>query len=539
MNAAERCAAFLGGRGVRRAFGIPGSEAIELLEAMRRHGVDYVLTHHEAAAGFMAQATAQLTGVPGVAIVTRGPGAMNLYPAAATAQLDRRPFVAISADHPPAEMAGPRETHQRLPLVDMFGAVTKWAGRLSAEALDAQMAESWACALSPRPGPVYWSFPAAEVEREVRGNEPPSPHPPPRGIGDAPRALDRVADRVRAARRPLLTIGVGVQHRPELASQLVALAERLGCPAIVTPQAKGWFPESHPLFAGTFGMYRDEMLHALMEEADLILAVGLDGVDLFKRWRTTTPVVSVAEAGADDPTFRPVVASDGDLAVQIDELIGVARPGDWSTRAARAARDAVAELLVPRGANAPDGDGTRMPPQAAVEELRRAFPSDGILAVDVGSHKIVVVQGWRAERPNTFLCSNGLSPMGTGLPFAVAAALARPDLPVACVLGDGGFLMYAGELETVARLRLPIVLLLMVDDAMTSIRVKQLRRGYPTTGTDFSRPDYGAIAAGFGFGHARVADRRACRAALTRALGAGRPFLVEAVVDPAEYDNTQ
>lgn len=129
--------------------------------------------------------------------------------------------------------------------------------------------------------------------------------------------------------------------------------------------------------------------------------------------------------------------------------------------------------------------------------------------------------------------------MGTGLPFAVAAALARPDLPVACVLGDGGFLMYAGELETVARLRLPIVLLLMVDDAMTSIRVKQLRRGYPTTGTDFSRPDYGAIAAGFGFGHARVADRRACRAALARALGAGRPFLVEAVVDPAEYDNTQ
>jgi acetolactate synthase-1/2/3 large subunit len=537
MNAAERCAAFLRERGVRRAFGIPGSEAIELLEAMRRQGVDYVLTHHEAAAGFMAQATAQLTGVPGIAVVTRGPGAMNLYPAVATAQLDRRPFVAVSADHPPAGPAGPRDTHQRLPLVDIFGAVTKWAGRLSADTLDAQMAESWTCALSPRPGPVYWSFPAAEVEREV----PAGAAPPPGRRPSTPPGKDCgvAADRLKAARRPLLMIGVGVQHRPELAGQLVALAERLGCPAIVTPQAKGWFPESHPLFAGTFGTYRDEMLHALMEEADLILAVGLDGVDFFKRWRTATPVVSVAEAGADDPTYRPVVASDGGLSAQLDELIGAARPGEWSTRAARAARDAVAELLVPRGATAPDGDGTCMPPQAAVEELRRAFPSDGILAVDVGSHKIVVVQGWRAERPNTFLCSNGLSPMGTGLPFAVAAALARPDLPVACVLGDGGFLMYAGELETVARLRLPIVLLLMVDDAMTSIRVKQLRRGYPTTGTDFSRPDYGGVAAGFGFGHARVADRRACRAALERALAAGRPFLVEAVVDPAEYDNTQ
>src|SRR5207248_5870296 len=143
----------------------------------------------------------------------------------------------------------------------------------------------------------------------------------------------------------------------------------------------------------------------------------------------------------------------------------------------------------------------------AIEELRRALPADGILTVDVGSHKIVVVQQWRAPGPNTLLCSNGLSPMGTALPFAIAAALERPETPVACALGDGGFLMYTGELETVARLGLPIVMLLLVDGAMSSIKVKQDRRGYEPVGTAFGRPDYGAVARGFGIAHARVGDR--------------------------------
>jgi len=128
---------------------------------------------------------------------------------------------------------------------------------------------------------------------------------------------------------------------------------------------------------------------------------------------------------------------------------------------------------------------------------------------------------------------------GLGLPFAIAAQIEHPERPVACVLGDGGFLMYTGELETVARLHLPIVMLLMVDDAMSSIKVKQVRRGYPSVGVDFSRPDYAAIARGFGLEHARVADRASCRAALARAFESRRPTIVEAIVDPAEYETTQ
>ena len=536
MRAAEYCARFLRARGVRRVFGIPGGESVELIEALRRLDVAYVLAHHEAAAGFMAAATAQLSGVPGVCIVTRGPGAMNLYPGIATAHLDRRPVVAISGDHPPSPT--PRDTHQRLPLVDLYTPITRWSGRLAADSLPETLPCSWDAALRGQPGPVYWSFPSAEAEREVPADAPAPDATFERTIGAPGRDLDVALARIAEARRPLVMAGIGVA-RAELAAPLLALVERLGCPAMVTSQVKGWIPEDHPLFAGTFGAYRDEPLHALMEEADLIVAVGLDGVDFYKRWRATTPVVSLAEGGADDPTFQPAVASDGDLLVQLRRTLEEARPSAWPADRAAAAREGIADVVRPKLATAPDGNGERMPPQVAVEELRRALPPDGILTVDVGSHKIVVVQQWRAPAPNTFICSNGLSPMGTGLPFAIGAQLERPDTPVACVLGDGGFLMYTGELETVARLNLPIVLVVTVDDALSSIKVKQVRKAYPSAGVEFSRPDYAQIARGFGLDHARVADRAACRAAIERALASRRATLVEALVDPEEYNTTQ
>ncbi len=536
MRAADYCAAFLRARGVRRVFGIPGGENVDLIEALRRVDVTYVLAHHEAAAGHMAAATAQLSRVPGVCIVTRGPGAMNLYPAIATAFLDRRPVVAISGDHPPSDR--PRDTHQRLPLTDLYAPITKWVGRITAAEMAEMLPCSWQAVLEGRLGPAYWSFPSGEAEREVPASVPSPDASLPRPSHPPGPALDAALERLAAARRPLVIAGIGAAQL-DVPAPLVRLVDRLACPAMVTTQVKGWFPERHPLFAGTFGMYRDEPLHALMDEADLIVGVGLDGVDFFKRWLATPPIISLAEGGADDSAFQPKIASDGDLATQLRRACEAAKPSEWSTGRAEAARRGIAKTVSPRLATAPDGDGQRMPPQVAIEELRRALPVEGILTVDVGSHKIVVAQQWQAGGPNTFICSNGLSAMGTGLPFAIAARLERPNAPVACVLGDGGFLMYTGELETVARLRLPIVVLLMVDDALSSIKVKQVRKEYPAVGVDFSRPDYAALARGFGLRHARVADRAGCRAALEEALASPQATLVEALVDPDEYNTTQ
>jgi acetolactate synthase-1/2/3 large subunit len=287
-------------------------------------------------------------------------------------------------------------------------------------------------------------------------------------------------------------------------------------------------------------MYRDEPLHAVMEAADLIVAVGLDGVDFFKRWRCATPVLSLAAESAADVTYQPAATVEGALPDLLDAVSQARLSGsDWTTEVAAMAREGIAEVVRPKLATAPDGTGDLMPPQTAIEELRRLLPRDGICTVDIGSHKIVAIQQWQAFEPQTFICSGGLSPMGTGLSFAVAAKLERPEREVACICGDGGLLMYAAEMATASRLGLKLTILLMADQALSSIKVKQVRMDYPSTGVEFARPDWAALAQSFGFRHARVGRRSDCAEALECALAGDQPTLIEASVDPEEYNTTQ
>jgi acetolactate synthase-1/2/3 large subunit len=542
MNTAQAVAQFLRDLGVRRVFGVPGGELVELIEALRRRDVPFVLTHHEAPAAFMAAATGELSGVPGVCMATRGPGAVNLFAGVAAAYLDRRPLIAFTGAHSPA--ATKRDTHQNLPLLDLYRPVTRLAEQLTAENVSELLPKAAGRAAGPQPGPVFLPFPASEAAQDVetrRGED---------GDAETIAALPRrrvsvslppaARDQLATSQRPLIMAGVGMAADTEAVTRLRALAEAWRCPVMVTQQIKGFFPEDHPLFAGVFGMYRDEPLRALMESADLILAVGLDGVDFFKRWECSTPVLSLAAEGAVDVTYQPVLAIEGSLSALLEAVTAARSPGsDWTAADAAAARKAIAEIVRPKLASAPDGTGDLMPPQAAIDDLRRLLPRDGICTVDVGSHKIVAIQQWQAYEPQTFICSGGLSPMGTGLPFAIAAKLERPEREVACICGDGGLLMYAGEMATVSRLGLKLTILLMADQALSSIKVKQVRMDYPSAGVEFARPDWGSLARGFGFRHVRVGRRSDCAEALHQALSGDQPSLVEASVDPEEYNTTQ
>jgi acetolactate synthase-1/2/3 large subunit len=532
MKVATYVASVLKRYGVPRVFGVPGGENVDLIEALRLEGISFVLAHQETPAAYMAAMTGELSASPGVCIATRGPGAANLVGGVATAFLDRRPLLAITGAHEPAAAAA--TTHQNLALLDLYRPITKRAVLLTAANAVAETEAACRVALSGQPGPVFVAMPGVEASRDIVDT--PTTIEQTRA---APVDLSAVLGRLREARRPLLVGGIGLAARQGTAPSLCRLAERLGAPVLATSQVKGWLPEDHPLFAGTYGMYRDEPLQALIDEADLVLALGLDATDLFKRWRTGTSVVSLAEGGVAEPAIPAEIAIDGDLVAMLDALAEAARSSDWPSERAAAARVAIAEALRPRGPSAPDGRDGRMPPQTVVEELRRALPVDGQLAVDVGSHKIVAVMQWQAYEPNTYLSSNGLSPMGTAVPFAIAAALERPERPTAALLGDGGLLMYSGELETIGRLDLPIVLVVMVDDALSSIKVKQVRKGYPASGVDFSRPAYAHLAAAFHLRHARTTTRAELRAALASAFEASTATLVEAVVDPREYDHTQ
>ena len=535
MKASVFLARYLKSQGLQWAFGLPGGEAIPLMEGLRQVGVPFILTHHESPAGYMAGTTGLLTGTPGLCIVTRGPGAVNMTSAVAMAFLDRLPMIAVSGDLEPSQVGS--FTHQWLDLVKLFAPITKASGRLLASDIETILPRALDLALSGRPGPVYFAFPGSEANKDL-------PHIPDdlsieeigRRYGPAPTPkllpdLAPLIDALRTASAPVIMAGLGVAYS-KTAGDLLATAEHLRVPVTVTAQSKGHFPEDHPLLAGTFGVYTDTPIYQLIEEADLILAVGLDGVEFFKPWRVSTPVASVALAGARDPSFSPKISVNGDLSGILAALRREVGPkSSWTLSRIDRCRQEVSALMVPEVAEA---DG-RVAPQTAIAELREVLPRDGILTVDVGAHKLVAMAQWPAYEPETFLTTNGLSSMGYAIPGAIAAKLARPDRPVVALMGDGGFLMYAGEVETLARLKLPVVVVVMNDAALSSIKVKQAKRKLPSVGVDFGEPDYVGLARSFGLLGFRARTRDECRKAFAQALESGQGAVVEVMTCFDEY----
>jgi len=505
------------------------------MEGLRQVEVPFILTHHESPAGYMAGTIGLLTGVPGLCLVTRGPGAVNMTSAVAMAYLDRLPLIAVSGDLEPSQVG--RFTHQWLDLVNLFRPVTKASSRLLAAEIETALPQAVELARSGRPGPVYFAFPAPEANQDL-------PHIPDdmsveeigRRFAPEPKAaplpdLAGLVDALRRARAPVIMAGLGVAYS-RTAADLLATAEHLRVPVTVTAQSKGHFPEDHPLFAGTFGVYTDAPIYRLIEEADLILAVGLDGVEFFKPWKISTPVVSVAPAAAADPSYSPGLAVDGDLAAVLAAVRREVEPKDgWTLARIDGCRQEVAALMTPEVVEA----GGRVAPQTAIAALRELLPRDGILTVDVGAHKLVAMAQWPAYRPDTFLTTNGLSSMGYAIPGAVAAGLARPSQPVVALAGDGGFLMYAGEVETLARLKLPITVVVMNDGSLSSIKVKQAKRNLPSVGVEFGQPDYVGLARGFGLLGFRARTREECREAFARALESGQGAVVEVMTYYDEY----
>jgi acetolactate synthase-1/2/3 large subunit len=180
-----------------------------------------------------------------------------------------------------------------------------------------------------------------------------------------------------------------------------------------------------------------------------------------------------------------------------------------------------------------ESDG--IPPQTVIKSLRALLPRDTIFACDVGAHKSLACQAWRSYGPKTYMVSNGLSPMGVGLANAMAAKLVQPDKPVAAVVGDGGFLMYAGELATWARLNLPLTLVVAVDNSQTQVQRRQERRGYSLDSTSFQDVDFCGLARVFGIDAIRADTTADYAAAVQKATAANRPVLIEAHLDAQEW----
>ena len=514
--------------GATHVFGVPGGGSnLDVVGAAMAQGMQFVLVHTETAAAIMAGVVGELTAAPGVCIATRGPGAASAVNGIAQALLDRQPLVAITDCV--AEVDQARISHQRLDQQALMASVAKASVVLDGIQPD-QAIDAVAFSLQGRPGPVHIDIdPGRPTAAPTPGQS-----TPPSNLDQLPAVLDLVA----AARRPVIIAGVGVvaqtlAHRRATVDAINELGSATNTPVLCTYKARGVSPDASAWTAGvaTGGTIESPLLH----EADLIIGIGLDPVELIPAaWPYSAPVVLLGGWQVDDSTFfehhlhGEVVGGLPDLTAQLRTRVHTTWPAG---AAADHRRRAEAEL---RAAVPAQAQG--LTPQQVVDLAAAAAPTGTIATVDAGAHMLVAMPLWPAQQPGELLISSGLATMGFALPAAIAAALARPAERVVCFTGDGGIGMALAELETAARLQLNITIVVFNDSTLSLIAAKQQPQGHGgAEAVTYLATDFAAIARGCGMRAERVGDVTSYARAVRTALSSEGPTLLDVAVDPSAY----
>jgi acetolactate synthase-1/2/3 large subunit len=515
--------------GVRHVFGVPSGGWVDYMEALRRSDcIDFVLTTHEGGAAMMADVCGRLTGVPGVCFGTFGPGATNLATGVGGALLDRSPLIALT-DEMPSSLQG-RAVQMGIDHQALFRPITKATTRLTATAPKAILFEAARIACAEKPGPVHVGLPV-KLSAEIAQQETSRPARAHSLAAPAAESIKRLHTLLAAARRPLIALGWGAV-RAGVREAVLAFATTHRLPIVLTPMAKGMVPESNPCYAGVLFHALSDLVGETHRHADLIIAVGYDPVEFnFESWIPHVPLVAIDTVPADIEAGTAALLVDvtGDIRAGVEQLTASTLDvKDWDFEALAARRHRMFEKLAPRER----GFG----PCAALEILREALPADGIMTCDVGAHTHLIGQQWPTPRPGLQLMTNGWSAMGFGVPAAIAAKLCRPDQEVCCVAGDGGFLMTVGELAVAERLKLKIVFVVLTDNDLALIRIKQQRKSHPIYGTVVRSA--GALGTNnlFGVPVSSADSAPEFRAALKKAFNCQGPTIVEARIDSRQYD---
>jgi acetolactate synthase I/II/III large subunit len=532
MNNADLIVATLKAAGIARGFGIPSGNVLPLMEAMRKGGIDFVLTAHEGSAGFAADVTARLTGAPGFCLATLGPGATNLTTGIGNAWLDRSPLVAITCNLNTDQLG--RRIQMWIDHHALFKPITKATLPLRHGEIGATLVEAIRLALTEPQGPVHLDLPEDVALAPTNETVPALAPPPALPRADA-AAIARAGELIAAARRPIAVIGASAMRLRDIEA-LQRVIEHYNLPFATTTMAKGLLDEEHRLALGCIERACRQVQRKFLHSADLIVGLGYDTIEVeYEAWIGDVPLLHIDIAPADiAPSVRLTHQVVGDL----DSSFGGLVPPPHHLQQTWGMGE---EIAAQRGAfqSALRPANGALTAHAAIDAVRRALPHDGVLAFDVGAHTHQIASQWSAYAPKTFLITNGWSSMGFGLPAAIAAKLARPDLPVVCLIGDGCFQMTCGEVAVAKREKLALPIVVLDDRWLALIKVKQIRRQFPLYGTELQQEEYREPPAHYFGVPARGVRRPAdLEAAVRQALAADGPTVIEAVVDSEHYIDT-
>ena len=529
MNAAQLLVSCLESEGVRFAFGIPGEENLELMDALRGSSVRFVLTRHEGAAAFMADVHGRLSGRAGVCLATLGPGATNLVTGVADAFLDRAPLVAITAQANLSKIH--RESHQYVDILQLFGPITKWNARVeSPDVVPEIVRKAFKLAEAEKPGSTHIELPENVAEEEADPKQKPLPREPIGAPTPARASVQRAALLIEKAVRPVILSGNGV-IRNGSSAELTQFAERLQIPVVTTVMGKGAIPWTSPMSLLTIGILPRDHEIAGFEDSDLVVCIGYDFVEYDPRsWnpRGDRRIVHVDALPAEiSAHYLPAVEVIGEIRESLQALgqrVRTARTSLRSVPSSTAIKKTLESELGEHGEEL-------LNPQRVLWDLREILEPDDLLISDVGAHKLWLSRFFRVVKPKTIIISNGLSPMGIALPGGIAAKLMNPDRRVVTLSGDGGFLMSVHELETAKRENAATVNVVFRDGGLGSIRWKQMAKFKRTVGTEFGNPDLSDLAKAFGVRGFRVDHPSGLNSILREALESKAPCIVDIPVD--------
>jgi acetolactate synthase-1/2/3 large subunit len=464
--------------GVEVMFGLPGGCILPAYDPIIDSTIRHILVRHEQGAGHMAEGYADVTGRPGVAMVTSGPAATNLVTPLCDAYMDSVPMIAITGQTNRPQIG--TDAFQECDTVGITRSVTKH-NELVMDAADLPriVREAFHIATTGRPGPVLIDVPKDVLQAEMDWYWPsgvdlpgykPNTKPHPRMIKEAARLISE-------SRRPVLYVGGGVL-KARAAEGLLTLAELTGIPVVTTLMARGAFPDRHPLALGMPGMHGNFTAVTSMQKADLLIALGSRFDDRVTGKVTTfAPDAKIIHADIDPAELgkvrRPDVPIVGDCRLVIEELIAAVRALGGAD--AQADRGAWMEQLRSWQAQYPlvydpPEDGAALKPQMVLEALRDSCPDDTIVVSGVGQHQMWASQYWKFDHPYTWVNSGGLGTMGFAVPASIGAKVGRPDRMVWAVDGDGCFQMTAQELVTASSERIPVKVAILNNAYLGMVR---------------------------------------------------------------------
>jgi acetolactate synthase-1/2/3 large subunit len=570
LTGAEILRTLLERQGIRTVAGIPGGAILPFYDALHSpdSAIEHILARHEQGAGFIAQGMARVTGRAAVCLATSGPGATNLLTAIADARLDSIPLVAITGQVPQSLIG--TDAFQEVDTYGLTLPITKHNFLVrSVEELLEIIPLAFTLAESGRPGPVAVDIPKDVFNARLavtswpavgRGlPTPPSDSPGIAGIFQPPSddQIAALAHLLLHAQRPILYLGGGViaSGAAELAREL---AHRLSTPVVSTLMALGAIPADDPLFMGMLGMHGTKATNVLLDEADLVLAIGARFDDRATGKvaefcpRATIAHIDIdrAEIGKIKNPFLGLVGDASEILRRLLAQVGAGfSPHASATTASPTSRVAwrsrAAELRAAHPLAHPPRAEDPLHPINLCRFLGETFPADTIVATDVGQHQMWVAQAWPFRHPRTLLTSGGLGTMGFGLPAAIGAALALRDAEtqnpklktrsrnaqrIACVSGDGSILMNIQELATLAELDLPVAVLIFNNGHLGLVRQQQelfYRQNYAASRFD-ATPDFAALARAFGIRGVRInPDDADPLATLAAALAEPGPCVID------------